>query len=55
MFRRAELMLADVPTETMAAATETGVLEARLGLADATGNPVCARVKPLAIHCNAAT
>ncbi|MFD4430446.1 DUF5990 family protein [Nocardia sp. NPDC058497] len=50
MFRRAKLMLADVPTEVMAAATVSGVLEARLGLTDATGNPVCARVKPPAIR-----
>ncbi|MFD3703179.1 DUF5990 family protein [Nocardia sp. NPDC058658] len=46
MFRRAKLMLADVPAETLAAAAESGVLEARLGLTDATGNPLCARVKP---------
>ncbi|MFE1594897.1 DUF5990 family protein [Nocardia sp. NPDC058705] len=46
MFRRAKLMLADVSTETLAAAAESGVLEARLGLTDATGNPLCARVKP---------
>lgn len=50
MFRRAKLMLADVPTEVMAAATVSSVLEARLGLTDATGNPVCARVKPPAIR-----
>ncbi|MGY0500253.1 DUF5990 family protein [Nocardia sp. FBN12] len=55
MFRRAKLMLADVPAETLAAATESGVLEARLGLTDATGNPLCARVKPAMISWTAAT
>ncbi|MEV6216990.1 DUF5990 family protein [Nocardia sp. NPDC051833] len=49
MFRRAKLMLADVPADVLAAATISGVLEARLGLTDATGNPVCARVTPPAI------
>ncbi|MFD4356502.1 DUF5990 family protein [Nocardia sp. NPDC058518] len=55
MFRRAKLMLADVPAEVLAAATESGVLEARLGLTDATGNPLCARVKPALIRWTAAT
>jgi hypothetical protein len=55
MFRRAKLMLADVPAETLAAAIESGVLEAHLGLTDATGNPLCARVKPAAIRWTAAT
>ncbi|MEV4151842.1 DUF5990 family protein [Nocardia salmonicida] len=55
MFRRAKLMLADVPAEVLAAATESGVLEARLGLTDTTGNPVCARVKPAQIRWTAAT
>ncbi|MGW6621102.1 DUF5990 family protein [Nocardia sp. NPDC055002] len=55
MFRRAKLMLADVPAETLAAAVESGVLEARLGLTDATGNPLCARVEPATIRWAAAT
>ncbi|MFE5474866.1 DUF5990 family protein [Nocardia sp. NPDC056541] len=55
MFRRAKLMLADVPAETLAAATESGVLEARLGLTDATGNPLCARVEPASIRWAAVT
>lgn len=55
MFRRAKLMLADVPAETLAAATESGVLEARLGLTDSTGNPLCAGVKPPVIRWTAAT
>ena len=53
MFRRAKLMIADVPAKTLSAATESGVLEARLGLTDASGNPVCARVKPPSIHWSA--
>ncbi|MFD6395872.1 DUF5990 family protein [Nocardia sp. NPDC060249] len=55
MFRRAKLMLADVPAEILTAATESGMLEARLGLTDATGNPLCARVKPSLIRWTAAT
>ncbi|MFD6451867.1 DUF5990 family protein [Nocardia sp. NPDC060220] len=55
MFRRAKLMLADVPAETLAAATESGVLEARLGLTDTTGNPLCARVEPASIRWAAVT
>ncbi len=55
MFRRAELMLADVCAETLAAATESGVLQARVGLTDATGNPLCARVQPATIDWSAAT
>lgn len=55
MFRRAKLMLADVPAGILAAATESGVLEARLGLTDATGNPLCARVKPPLVDWDATT
>ncbi|MFD3424495.1 DUF5990 family protein [Nocardia fluminea] len=33
-----------------ARATRQGVLEARLGLTDATGNPLCARVEPASIR-----
>lgn len=54
-FRRAELMLADVCAETLAAATKSGVLEARVGLTDAIGNPLCARVRPAMIDWSAAT
>ncbi|MEV0334379.1 DUF5990 family protein [Nocardia sp. NPDC050717] len=46
MFRRAKLMLADIPPAVRAAATTSGRLEATLGLTDPSGNPVCARVKP---------
>lgn len=53
MFRRAKLHFADVPSSVLAAAaavgatgTGTGTLIARLGLTDACGNPLCARVRP---------
>ncbi|MGW5201237.1 DUF5990 family protein [Streptomyces spiralis] len=49
MFRRAKLMLDAVPAETLTAATRTGLLVGRLGLTDACGNPLCARVVPPAI------
>ncbi|WP_435826802.1 DUF5990 family protein [Nocardia fluminea] len=55
MFRRAKLMLAGVPAQTLSAAIESGVLEARLGLTDATGNPLCARVEPASIRWTATT
>lgn len=48
MFRRAKLMLADVPGDLWAAAASSpgAVLEGRLGLTDQKGNPTCARVRP---------
>ncbi|SOE06530.1 hypothetical protein SAMN06272765_7357 [Streptomyces sp. Ag109_G2-15] len=46
MFRRAKLMLDAVPDEVLAAAARTGLLVGRLGLADARGMPLCARVVP---------
>ena len=48
MFRRAKLLLADVPPDVWAAAvaSDDGVLEARLGLTDGKGGPRCARVRP---------
>ncbi|WP_405819510.1 DUF5990 family protein [Streptomyces sp. NBC_01390] len=46
MFRRAKLMLDAVPTEVLEAATLTGLLVGRLGLTDARGGPLCARVVP---------
>ncbi|MFC4128373.1 DUF5990 family protein [Nocardia rhizosphaerae] len=55
MFRRAKLMLSDVPAGILAAAATSGVLEATLGLTDAAGNPVCARVNPPAIRWTAGT
>jgi hypothetical protein len=50
MFRRAKLHLADVDPDVLArAAAGEGRLVARLGLTDACGNPVCARVRPPAV------
>ena len=47
MFRRAKLHLADVDPDTLArAAAGEGPLVARLGLTDACGLPICARVRP---------
>ncbi|MFB7710166.1 DUF5990 family protein [Streptomyces sp. NPDC056105] len=49
MFRRAKLLLEAVPTATLASAAHSGLLVGRLGLTDARGNPLCARVEPPAI------
>ena len=50
MFRRAKLMFGDIPTAMLRAAHDgRGVLTASLGLTDAYGDPVCARVRPPAI------
>ncbi|MFE1863486.1 DUF5990 family protein [Streptomyces anandii] len=49
MFRRAKLLLGAVPTDVLDAATRTGLLVGRLGLTDAHGCPLCARVVPPAI------
>ena len=46
MFRRAKLMLDAVPAEVLADAARDGLLVARLGLTDAHGGPLCARVEP---------
>lgn len=47
MFRRAKLMFGDVPTDLLRAAHDgAGVLVCQLGLTDAKGGPVCARVRP---------
>jgi hypothetical protein len=50
MFRRAKLMLADVPADVLAAAAASGTLVGTLGLTDSKGHPLCARVKPPQIH-----
>ncbi|MFG2772917.1 DUF5990 family protein [Streptomyces sp. NPDC048350] len=42
MFRRAKLFLDDLPAEVV----ERGSAEARLGLTDACGMPLCAAVRP---------
>lgn len=49
MFRRAKLMLRAIPPEVTAEAVRTGRLTGRLGLTDARGHPLCARVLPPAI------
>ncbi|MBT2540700.1 monooxygenase [Streptomyces sp. ISL-44] len=46
MFRRAKLMLDAVPGQVLKAAADGGLLVGRLGLTDACGEPVCARVVP---------
>ncbi|KPI05233.1 hypothetical protein OK074_0371 [Actinobacteria bacterium OK074] len=46
MFRRAKLLLDRVPADVLAAAAHSGLLVGRLGLTDAHGNPLCARVEP---------
>ncbi len=42
MFRRAKLMLGDVPAEVARRAVDSGVLVGVLGLTDDRGNPLCA-------------
>ncbi|MFF8378210.1 DUF5990 family protein [Streptomyces sp. NPDC015661] len=46
MFRRAKLMLDGVPAQVVDAALRSGLLVGRLGLTDACGEPLCARVVP---------
>nr|WP_248001755.1 DUF5990 family protein [Streptomyces sp. RPA4-2] len=46
MFRRAKLMLDAVPAQVLADAAREGLLVGHLGLSDAHGNPLCARVEP---------
>lgn len=46
MFRRAKLMLDVIPADILAAAARDGLLVGRLGLTDAQGGPLCARVEP---------
>lgn len=55
LFRRAKLMLDGVEADVLAAAVESGLLVGRLGLTDATGNPLCARVLPPRIEWSAAS
>lgn len=50
MFRRAKLMLADVPPEVLAGARRCGALVGRLALTDAKGHPLCGRVVPPAVE-----
>ncbi|MGN9813078.1 DUF5990 family protein [Micromonospora sp. BQ11] len=47
MFRRAKLVFGDVPGDLLRAAYDgAGALVGRLGLTDAEGGPLCARVRP---------
>lgn len=46
MFRRAKLMLCDIPPGVFADGLRSQQLTATLGLSDAAGRPLCARVKP---------
>jgi hypothetical protein len=46
MFRRAKLWLDAVNPAVMDAARRSGTLNARLGLTDAKGHPLCAAVRP---------
>ena len=46
MFRRAKLMLADVPGDVLAKAAKSGRLVGSLGLTDTRGQPLCASVRP---------
>jgi hypothetical protein len=47
MFRRVKLLFGDIPTDLLRAAHDgAGVLVGRLGLTDAKGGPLCARVRP---------
>ncbi|MGW7204281.1 DUF5990 family protein [Streptomyces sp. NPDC054837] len=54
MFRRAKLMLDVIPADTLDAAARDGLLVGRLGLTDAQGGPLCARVEPPQITWTAA-
>ena len=50
MFRRAKLLFGDVPTGVLRAAHDGGgLLVGRLGLTDAVGEPLSARVRPPAV------
>jgi hypothetical protein len=46
MFRRAKLMLGDVPADVLESAKSSGTLIGSLGLTDGKGHPLCARVRP---------
>jgi Family of unknown function (DUF5990) len=46
MFRRAKLFVDDVPADVLDTAATSGRLVGTLGLTDAKGQPLCARVRP---------
>lgn len=54
LFRRAKLMLEDVPSDVLDSAAKSGLLVGSLGLTDAKVNPLCARVRPPQISWTAA-
>lgn len=50
MFRRAKLLFSDIPGEVLLPGhAGTATMVGRLGLTDAAGGPICARVRPPAI------
>jgi hypothetical protein len=53
VFRRAKLMFDGVPSSIFRVAQKTGVLVGRLGLTDASGDPLCAAVRPPLIEWSA--
>lgn len=56
MFRRAKLLLAEIDEAALRqAATIGGIVEGRLALTDARGEPVCAAVRPPRIRWSLAT
>lgn len=54
LFRRAKLMLEDVPPDVLDSAARSGLLVGTVVLTDAKGNPLCARVRPPQISWTAA-
>jgi hypothetical protein len=54
LFRRAKLMLEDVPADVLDSAAKSGLLVGSLGLTNAKGNPLCARVRSPQISWTAA-
>lgn len=54
LFRRAKLMLEGVPPDVLDSAAKSGLLVGSLGLTDAKGNPLYARVRPPQISWTAA-
>ncbi|MFD5343579.1 DUF5990 family protein, partial [Streptomyces anulatus] len=54
MFRSDKMMFADIDPDVLEAAARSGRLTGRLGLTDAKGQPLCARVRPPQIVWSAA-
>lgn len=53
MFRRAKLVFEDINPDVLHSAERSGQLVGRLGLTDAKGHPLCARVRPPAVQWSA--